>query len=525
MAYAYHGNYCGPGWSGGKYQESVISKVPAVDSFDESCKVHDALYAAGGDRGRADLNFFKTNITAGPKEAAAGLLVGLQGVLRYAGVIERQPVTQRFGYLTGTVDRAQVIPSGFYFNHPDDITTNISKSIFENKNTSMPLAAGKISNSSKLSKLPKTSRMKPKQKKLRTEYSKLNAIPASASITTAPVSIGTTVVATKPMTISTREGIRVVGREFLCNVYESSNSNWQLSALAPLHPAFYVGSTMGQLARAYQYYRFGAVRIHFVTRQPTSVTGEIALCYSATLTEPAENGASSTFVARVMTRGDAILGPLWTNHVIEVPCDDKWRLVDAFSQPDISLNIMGEVQAYTLSGVTDTAGYLLIDYALDFKTTMFAPHSTNIPISSGPGASYTLTDTSTTPTQNSAVQMSNSTLTGFNNGTVIKLVCDADESTPSTGTTLANAWATSVERNTTTTTASVVTSGLVIADGLTIYGVVIGTSIYLYSTYEQAVSGTGSGQLYYSTTGSSAAAYIFNGYVVRFGNAILPATQ
>jgi hypothetical protein len=40
-----HGNYVGPGWSAGKWQDSVAySDVPALDQFDSTARQHDKAY-------------------------------------------------------------------------------------------------------------------------------------------------------------------------------------------------------------------------------------------------------------------------------------------------------------------------------------------------------------------------------------------------------------------------------------------------------------------------------------------------
>jgi hypothetical protein len=79
---AYHGNYVGPGWSAGKFQNSVVSNVPPIDDFDASAKKHDERYASGYERSKADMDFAKENIGRGIKRTAAGLAVGAQGVIR-----------------------------------------------------------------------------------------------------------------------------------------------------------------------------------------------------------------------------------------------------------------------------------------------------------------------------------------------------------------------------------------------------------------------------------------------------------
>lgn len=79
----YHGNYVGPGWSAGKYQNSVAnSDVPAIDEFDETAKEHDAAYALHKDLKSADYKFFYKNIGKGIKRSAAAIAVGAQGLLR-----------------------------------------------------------------------------------------------------------------------------------------------------------------------------------------------------------------------------------------------------------------------------------------------------------------------------------------------------------------------------------------------------------------------------------------------------------
>nr|QDH88834.1 MAG: RNA-dependent RNA polymerase [Astroviridae sp.] len=76
MNIAYHGNYCGPGWSAGKYQDSVIDdSVEAIDEFDESCKQHDKSYYLKEDLDEADEIFYNQNIGKSFKRSIAALAV------------------------------------------------------------------------------------------------------------------------------------------------------------------------------------------------------------------------------------------------------------------------------------------------------------------------------------------------------------------------------------------------------------------------------------------------------------------
>lgn len=83
-----HGNYCGAGWSGGKYQTSVKGKKgTAVDEYDETCRVHDSVYHDYYGRNNNKLNdadyaFYRANIGRGLERSTAALAVGLQGKVR-----------------------------------------------------------------------------------------------------------------------------------------------------------------------------------------------------------------------------------------------------------------------------------------------------------------------------------------------------------------------------------------------------------------------------------------------------------
>ncbi len=329
----------------------------------------------------------------------------------------------------------------------------------------------------------------------------------------------------EPLVSNRTNGTHIIGREFLGNCYEYNGSNFQLGALVPIHPAYYTGSVQANMCRTFEQYRYRHVVIHFVTRQPTTVTGQIALCVTREVLEPCENGSNAAFLARVMSRGMCTIGPTWRNHSIAVDCDSSWRNVDAFVGPDYDDNVLAEFQAYTLAGVTDVAGYIIMDYEIEFRKTMYQPHSSSLPLTTGTGTQYTLVDSSSTPTANNSVQLTNSTLTALPNGTIYRFVISVDQSTLATGTTAANAWYVGTSTFTNTTTLANSLSTLTISNGQAIYLVVVGSSLYAYATYEQACAGDSSGTLFYRTTGSSSASLVGIGYQLRFGNAIVMFAQ
>jgi len=106
VAFRYHGNYCGPGWSAGKWQNSVDDpSVPAIDDLDRSCLEHDKAYHYNSNLRTADFQFFRSNILRGfgegyeiaLKRNIGAIGVGLQGLFQKNNNI-MQPVKRRLTY-------------------------------------------------------------------------------------------------------------------------------------------------------------------------------------------------------------------------------------------------------------------------------------------------------------------------------------------------------------------------------------------------------------------------------------------
>jgi len=112
MSFKYHGNYCGPGYSNGKYQDSVNGNLSPIDEFDSTCQKHDKAYAQGEDLYRADLDFARDNLsTFSPKRNIAAIAVGAQAALRGLGIMPRKSKKGR-GPVNVSVKETVVVPKG-----------------------------------------------------------------------------------------------------------------------------------------------------------------------------------------------------------------------------------------------------------------------------------------------------------------------------------------------------------------------------------------------------------------------------
>jgi len=466
-----YGNWCGPNWSDGRDVPSVHGFAPAIDETDETCRQHDFGYADNKEE-EADWQFFTDNFgtTFGRSIAAIGV----------------------YGYNVGR--RA--------LSAPDN-----------NNMTKRPSLRG----SSQPAKKRKTESSEAKRA--------VKARRTKEGMVFAPSAIGTVMSAVVPVISHKGTKCTIEGRDYVCSVGESNSANYTQGCCAPIHPAYFSNTSLGNLARAYEKYRFRKVAFHFITRNPTSSSGEVILATTKEVTSPSLDTRNSSFLARVMSNGNAVMAPIWQNLSMEFDCDDLWRLCDPLTSTDIDDQICGEVQVYTQGAAAQVAGYVVMSYHLEFDTPIFQLHSTSIPVLTGPSTAVVLTDTAN-EVANNAFEVNGGTFSSaYANGTIWKFHVNLGTTTFAGALTAANSLQLTTDYSVNTTTGSSTATTFTITDGMTWYLVVVGNNMYGYVSLEQAVSGSSSGQLYYNTGTAATATWGGNLYQIRAGNTILPLMQ
>lgn len=90
-------------------------------------------------------------------------------------------------------------------------------------------------------------------------------------------------------------------------------------------------------------------------------------------------------MAYALSTADAVLGPQWTNHSVQIVPKGNWLGTDVLNAEDVEHQADGEILVYTkntTNGVTaDSPGYLLIDYEIEFRFLMTNPRISTIPSS------------------------------------------------------------------------------------------------------------------------------------------------
>lgn len=531
MALAYHGNYCGPGWSAGRYQDSVVSNVLPIDAFDASCRTHDAVYATPGtDLATADMRFAAKNLTSlNPKRMAAGMAVGAQGALRMIGVLGRDNVTN-----PGTLSTTRKIRSGGSTSLLPWQAYDASKQGKQaaemgrrNKITAAIARNGAIGELVLKKTQALTSKMGSAQRAALRKAS--NRIAASNEVVTAaPVAYGTSLRSQVGQVTYLANGVVVRGRDIVTTVRQTTSTDWQLAALCPVHPAYYIGTALSNFVKTYSKYRFRRLAVHFITKMPTSVTGEVLVSHRRNAVEPSEDGNAAQFVSRAMARPDSTIGPIWTNHSVGINVDDQYRLVDAFIT-DWADNVLGDVEVYVNSNSSADAGYLMFEYECEFRESMYTPHNGQLPLPLGASTPLTISIQGMTPGAATAAYDARMIIGGGDQPddryrqTVWKVTLDLDLST-------IGAWSPgftmpSMTSNTTTVVYNSSTSSLALRDGTTLWAVIgsqtgVAPNKYLpctlYATYDQAIADSFAGALINtSLTAVTLTTLVGLGYQVR----------
>jgi hypothetical protein len=471
-------SYCGPYWSDRKIQASVAGTSPAQNPLDQLCKEHDAHYARGDDLQSADWEF----VTGAARQGAVGALMAGAVLPQYVGRAVMSAIMNKR-------KRTQ----------PNATPPSVSR-----KTPTMQV--------SRQIAVPQQRRQPPIP---RLSTSKANT-PGTTTVL-APAAIGTSINRFNNRIVSRGVDKMLIGRDFVCEVPAFGSARFSQSCTIPTNPSYFVNGEVGNLCRAFEKFRYHRLSYRFIPRVPTTTTGEILLCSTKEVINPGLDTAAASFLGRAMAQGNSTLGALWLQHEIPIDCDGQWRMTNPLLNTDIDDNIMEEIQVYTQTASSLTVGYIIADYTISFKEPIFQPHATTIPIPNGHSTQLPLVDAAAINAVNDAVVLTNATLTALANGSVFKLSLNLTGTTLPTGATALTAVSNSLSRRTTSVTTTTLSMALPLVDGTVLYGLVLGTNLYIYASIEAAVAGTGSGQLFYGAITSAVGSWLFNTYLVRIG--------
>lgn len=327
-----YGNYCGPWWSDGKRQVSVVGTTPPMDELDAECMRHDAAYAMGDDLRKADLAFARSTIGRGPLSTAMGLAVGLQGILRPR----------------------------------DSAASTLSTMPRQRAPTPKP-------------KQRTTPRMVPTQSTTTNQRMRGNN-----SVTAAPVALATRRTGSKPKMSTSNGGVVTVGhRSFLAAVENSIN----FSVIQyPVNPGM-AGTFpwLSKLARKYEQFKFKRLRFEFRSVTASSTPGVVMMSfdYDAADTAPASKAEQAQTIPNSESN-------VWMNNDLVIPVDSTWKYVRSgalAANLDIKTYDMGTMNLSSVYGDGVVGGELYVEYEVELRRPTDGPESSGV-LTANTGAAF-----------------------------------------------------------------------------------------------------------------------------------------
>ncbi len=207
-----------------------------------------------------------------------------------------------------------------------------------------------------------------------------------SQVDVAPVSMGNTVRSVRQQITPTKDGVRIVGRDYVQTVggIASTINNWCLVGGTSLSPVALNASGLRGFFQSYERYKWNKSCVHYITSSPTSTSGDILLVYHANHGGPKVNHLSNNFLSYALSTDSALIGPQWTNHSVEIiRGQHEWRGTDILNAEDVEHQADGELLVYakntTNAGSADPPGYVLIDYDISFSRRMLNPRVQTIP--------------------------------------------------------------------------------------------------------------------------------------------------
>lgn len=317
-----------------------------------------------------------------------------------------------------------------------------------------------------------------------------------SSITTAPVAIGNSVRGSNKQISRTPRGVIISGRDFMfAPIGTTTNVNtWTCVGGTPLTPAAFADSVIANYQRMYMKFRFRSFIVHYITSSSTSSTGDVMFYYSKDRSSVYLNQTSSQLLPFVFTDQNTVLGPQWTNHSAKFSVTGDWKLTDYGMHDGIEEYADGEVFLLSKTTTTDSPGYVIFDYVVEFAEESFQPRLLLFPIPRIQWKNTCLGWDAINPTKGTTsfyTKLYGNDLTGqtasltATNGDIFKIIVDLTNSTTTVGNA---AWTTATAANLIELEVGGAETAITLTDGFTCYGVYNGTNLAWYSNATNAFS-------------------------------------
>lgn len=207
-----------------------------------------------------------------------------------------------------------------------------------------------------------------------------------AKIATAPVAIGNSINGCETISRPTPQGVVAIGRDFMFSpIGSGSVTTWTDVGGTPLSPAAFSDATLRQYMQMYQKFRWKELVVHYITSSPTSANGDVMFYYGKNRDSVYLSNTSTQLLPFVMSDKNTVLGPQWSNHSAKIDVISDWKSTDYGMTSDLNTYAAGELFLLSKTSTTDSPGYVVFDYVIEFADMQITPRLLALPL---PRAQY-----------------------------------------------------------------------------------------------------------------------------------------
>jgi len=200
-------------------------------------------------------------------------------------------------------------------------------------------------------------------------------------VTKAPAAIGNTIRGAASTVHMTNNGHVVTGRDFMFAPTGSGTvTTWTMLGGCPLSPTAFADSSLRQYSQMYNKFRFLSFTAHYITASPTSSNGDVMLYYAKNRESPFLNQTSANLLPFVMSDPNTILGPQWQNMSATFDVSAAWKSLDYGIEDTPKEYADGELFLLSKTSTTDSPGYVIFDYTIEFGERSIQPRLLTLPI-------------------------------------------------------------------------------------------------------------------------------------------------
>lgn len=335
---------------------------------------------------------------------------------------------------------------------------------------------------------------------------------AVTRVNTAPIAIGNSVRGCKSMVTPIPNGVMVCGRDFcFAPIGSGSVTTWTLVGGTPLTPAAFSDAVLRQYMQMYQKFRWRRLTAHYITSSPTSANGDILFYRNKQRDSVFLSQTSTQLLPFVISDPDTVLGPQWTNHSCSMTVSSVWKSTDYGMTASANDYSDGELFLLSKTSTTDSPGYVIFDYEIEFAEMQISPRLLTLPLTRaqyfqtnlGIGAATATAGASVmalAPTGNNISSTAATYPSGYTAGDIYKVIFDITNSATGSWTGVTTSTAFRV-RDVSGVATSASDINLTLVDGMTMYAILNSQGNFCFcNTLDGAYAGLQT--IYYGASGS-----------------------